>query len=44
MSSSIANFAKSTNAVESGFVAAGVTIWILAVVQSLGLLLGWIIS
>lgn len=41
MSSSIIRFAKSTNAVESGFLAAGVTIWIVAVVQSFALLVGW---
>ena len=41
MSSSIIRFAKSTNAVESGFLAAGVTIWVVAVVQSFALLLGW---
>lgn len=44
MSSSIIHFAKSTSAVESGFVAAGVTIWIIAVVQSMALLVGWVIS
>lgn len=42
MTASIIRFAKSTSAVESGFVAAGVTIWVIAVVQSLVLLLNWV--
>jgi hypothetical protein len=43
MSSSIVRFTKSTSAVESGFLAAGVTIWIVAIAQSLALLFGWIL-
>jgi hypothetical protein len=42
MTASIIRFVKSTSAVESGFVAAGVTIWVIAVVQSLVLLLTWV--
>jgi hypothetical protein len=43
MSSSIIDFAKSSNAVETGFVAAGVTVSAVAVVQSLFVVLMWVI-
>jgi hypothetical protein len=43
MSSSIINFAKSSNAVETGFVAAGITVSILAIAQSLFAVLSWLI-
>jgi hypothetical protein len=35
MNSPILRFAKSTTAVESGFIAAGLTVWILAVISAL---------
>jgi len=42
VSSAIINFAKSSNAVETGFVAAGITVSILAVAQSLFAVLNWV--
>ena len=37
-------FAGVTRAVEYGFIAAGVTVAVLAVIQSCGVILGWIHS
>ena len=34
-------FAKSSQAVENGFLAAGVTITVVCVVQSIAIILGW---
>jgi hypothetical protein len=42
MISSVLNFAKSTSAVESGFIAAGVTVSIGAAAQSLAAVLTWV--
>ena len=44
MSSSVIDFAKRTNAVESGFIAAGVTVSAVAVLQSVFALLTWMIA
>ena len=44
MSSSVIDFAKRTNAIESGFLAAGITVSVLAGLQSLFALLTWAIS
>ena len=41
MSSSIMRFAKSTNAVESGFIAAGLTVSIMAALGALLYLIGF---
>jgi hypothetical protein len=44
VSSSVIDFAKRTNAVESGFLAAGITVSAVAGIQSLFALLSWMIS
>lgn len=44
MSSSVIDFAKRTNAIESGFLAAGVTVAAVAGLQSVFALLTWVIS
>jgi hypothetical protein len=44
LSSSVIDFAKRTNAVESGFIAAGVTVSAVAVLQSVFALLTWMIA
>jgi hypothetical protein len=43
VSSSVIDFAKRTNAVESGFLAAGITVSAVAVVQSVFVLISWMI-
>jgi hypothetical protein len=43
VSTSIIRFAKSTSAVESGFIAAGVTVSTIAAIQSLAVVMNWII-
>ena len=42
MSSSAIPFAPNASAVESGFIAAGVTISTIAAVQALGIVLSWL--
>jgi hypothetical protein len=44
LSSSVIDFAKRTNAVKSGFIAAGVTVSAVAVLQSVFALLTWMIA
>ena len=44
MSSSVIDFAKRTNAVESGFIAAGMTVSAVAVMQLLFALASWVIA
>ncbi len=44
MSSSVIEFAKRTNAIESGFLAAGITVSAVAGLQTLFALLTWVIS
>ena len=43
MINSIMHFAKRTSGIESGFIAAGVTVSILAVISAVGVALSWII-
>ena len=43
-STSIIVFAGVTRAVEHGFIAAGITVGVIAVIQSCGVVLGWIHS
>ena len=43
-STSIIVFAGVTRAVEYGFIAAGITVAVIAVIQSCGVVLGWIHS
>ena len=42
MGSGIAHFLKASIAVENCFIAAGVTITLVTVVQSVGIVLGWL--
>ena len=42
MSSSAIPFFQNASAIESGFIAAGATISAVAVIQSIGIVLGWI--
>ena len=44
MNNSVSNFGHATTPVESGFIAAGVTISIIAGMQTLVVLLSWILS
>lgn len=44
MSNAIANFGHATTPVESRFIAAGVTISMIAGMQTLAILLSWILS
>jgi hypothetical protein len=44
VSSSVIDFAKRTNAVESGFLAAGITVSAVACMQSVFALMSWLIA
>jgi Flp pilus assembly pilin Flp len=41
MGTAISHFVKSSPAVEHGFLAAGITITVVCVVQSIAIILGW---
>ena len=43
MDDAILNFARSTSAIESGFIAAGYTVSAIAILQSLFIVLSWIV-
>ena len=42
MSSSVIPFVQNASAIESGFIAAGITISGIVAIQSIGIVLGWI--
>ena len=43
MFNSIIHFAKRTSGIESGFIAAGITVSIIAVISAVGIALSWLI-